>query len=117
MSSPKNPFDPDFDQPQATGQRSVDRGVRNDGAGSYDPRGPRTSRSGGLDRNQGIEKKYRDGETRKPVEWEPAGESNMSEGEKIRAGLVEPMESRNPGEPPSGADNTAPNETYQNSFE
>lgn len=90
-------------EPQKGGAGTYDHGTQTGGASQ-------TGRSGGLDRNQDIEKENHEGEIRKPGRQNAGESKKTSEGERIQVGMNEPIESRNPGEPPSGADNTAPDE-------
>jgi hypothetical protein len=139
MDSPRNPFDPDFDQPQDTGQPARGRsqqtwfaqGQGSERGGMKNPSQPsrsgiapaenegkegqtapnlrehvdpipqkggasQTGRSGGFDRKQDLNKQNREGEM-------PKSESDIFD--------EPPFDSRMPGEPPRGADNTAPDES------
>ena len=125
MENPKSPYDRNVNQPQDTSQpkrsgpqetwpakekdvagippgNDVGQGhgqsapnLRDRGTGSGDQKGgeSRVGRSGGLDRNQDLNKENREGEL-------PKSESDVLD--------EPPFDSRMPGEPPRGADNTAP---------
>lgn len=104
MDNPKNPYDPNVNQPQNTdqpkrsGSQETWPSKEQQGTGNREGQtdgDAQVGRRGGLDRNQDLNKENHEGEIPK---------SDPAQGEEP------PFESRMPGEPPRDGENTTPDE-------